>query len=250
VFRMSLPLKEKEVGVARPHSRRCYDLLKGVSWLRSCVYLTCELKRAVLDSAKRDLTEVTCKYGAEVDPYGCLSAISQECYAKQLQALDAVRGPARFKRALEIGCSEGVFTEMLAPRCERLVAVELSPDALNRALQRCTWGKHVSFGRFDLRCERLAGAFDLIVVSGVVEYFHRPTVIWTVRTKLVRALAEQGFLLLDTTRANPIVEEAWWSRLIPRGGRINQFFERHPKLQVISRDSSSICIQTLFRRTA
>lgn len=110
------------------------------------------------------------------------------------------------------------------------------------------WGDYVSFGRFDLRGEPIAGKFDLIVVSGVLEYFHRPTVVWAARTKLVGALADGGFLLIDTTRANPVVESAWWSNVIIRGTRINQFFERHQNLETVSHDSTSICIQTLFRK--
>jgi predicted TPR repeat methyltransferase len=183
-----------------------------------------------------------------LDPFDCLSDLSGECYEKQLQALDSVCGGACFRRALEIGCAEGVFSERLASRCEKLVAVDLSPVALSRAATRRIWGDHVSFGRFDLRREPIAGEFDLIVVSGVLEYFHRPTVVWGARAKLVHALADGGFLLIDTTRANQVVEDAWWSKVILRGGRINQFFELHPNLKVVSDDSTSICIQTLFQK--
>ena len=201
----------------------------------------------ILDSASRDRKLVDSAYASTIDPYGCLSDIAAECYSKQLEALVTVRG--NFGRALEIGCGEGIFSEMLAPRCESLIAVDLSPAALNTAATRRSWGKHVKFGLFDLRKEAIVDQFDLIIVSGVLEYFHRPTVLWAARTKLVRALTGKGLLLIDTTRANPVVENACWSKVIMRGRRINQFFERHPNLEVISRDSTAICVQTLLRRT-
>jgi len=224
-----------------------YDTLKRIAWLRSGVYLFHEIKRVFLDSGKRDQEMVDCDYKT-LDPFDCLSEKSSECYEKQLQALDSVRCGTCFRRTLEIGCAEGVFTELLASRCKTLVAVDLSRVALRRAATRRIWGDHVSFDRFDLRQESIAVKFDLIIVSGVLEYFHRPTVLWAVRAKLVHALSDGGFLLIDTTRANPVVEDAWWSNLIIRGARINQFFERHQNLKVVSRDSTSICIQTLFRK--
>jgi SAM-dependent methyltransferase len=230
------------------HSSPHFHSLRRFAWLRSGVYLVHEIKRVILDSASRDRKMFDRLYKTSIDPHGCLSDLGAECYAKQLQALDLVRDKAIFERVLEIGCGEGVFTELLASRCKYLTAVDLSPVALSRAATRCNWGTHVSFQRFDLRRGTITGKFDLIVVSAVLEYFHRPTVLWAARAKLVQALANGGFLLVDTTRANPVAEDAWWSKVIIRGRRINQFFERHPNLEVTSRDSTAICIQTLFRR--
>lgn len=102
--------------------------LKRFAWLRSGVYLVYEIKKVVLDSGKRD--QKMCDRDFEtLDPFDCLSDLSGECYEKQLQALDSVRDRACFRRALEIGCAEGVFTELLASRCENLLAVDLSAVA-------------------------------------------------------------------------------------------------------------------------
>ena len=46
------------------------------------------------------------------------SAAEKARYESVLRAL----GPRKFDRALEIGCSVGVFTELLAPRCGELLA--------------------------------------------------------------------------------------------------------------------------------
>ena len=36
----------------------------------------------------------------------------------------------RYRRALEVGCSIGVFTAMLAPLCDELLAVDVSEKAI------------------------------------------------------------------------------------------------------------------------
>jgi predicted TPR repeat methyltransferase len=51
-------------------------------------------------------------------------------------------GPGPFDRALELGCSVGTFTELLAPRCRSLLAVDVSQRAVDRTrarLSSATW---------------------------------------------------------------------------------------------------------------
>ena len=40
---------------------------------------------------------------------------------------------AQYASALEIGCSIGVLTELLAPRCDALLSVDVAERALNQA---------------------------------------------------------------------------------------------------------------------
>src|ERR671926_160522 len=56
-------------------------------------------------------------------------------HAKYAQTLAALDG-RRFERALEVGCSIGVFTEMLAPKCDELLAIDSSRRAVAQAEQR------------------------------------------------------------------------------------------------------------------
>src|ERR1700761_7957194 len=51
--------------------------------------------------------------------------------------------PAETSRTLELGCSVGVFTAMLAPRATHLTAVDFSPTALARARERLADADHV-----------------------------------------------------------------------------------------------------------
>jgi SAM-dependent methyltransferase len=222
--------------------------LRRFSLLRSGAYLAYEIQRAIIDSPVRDQRTIEREYRKMSDPYGCVTEVSNRCYERQLAALDSVRNNQKFKRVLEIGCSEGAFTELLEPRCETLVAIDVSPIALNRAVARRPWRQDVTFEQLDLRRDPIHDTFDLIVASGVLEYFHRPTVMWAVRNKLVGALEPCGYLLVDTTRANPVVENAWWNKVMLRGLNINEFIGQHSAMEIVSADSTEICFQSLFRK--
>lgn len=169
--------------------------------------------------------------------------------------LDQVRGIRRFGCALEIGCAEGVFTEILADRCDSLLATDFSEVALARARQRCQWGEHVSFAQMDLRNDPLPGNFDLIVAIHVLEYIKNPLTLRRVRDKLVRGLRSGGYLLIGScTGDNEFRERLWWSRYMLRGGRrINAFVSAHPQLTIMDAATNplpgSISWDVLLRRT-
>jgi alkylation response protein AidB-like acyl-CoA dehydrogenase len=78
-----------------------------------------------------------------------------------------------YRRALEIGCSIGVFTKQLASRCESLLSIDVSERALELAKQRCVLLPQVSFARMEVPHEVPTGRFNLIVVSEVAYYWHR-----------------------------------------------------------------------------
>jgi SAM-dependent methyltransferase len=128
-------------------------------------------------------------------------ATSEYEQGKYRQTLDYL--PAWPGRTLELGCSVGVFTAMLAPRCERLVAVDFSPTALERARERLRGVDNV-----ELLCRRLPeempdGPFDTIVCAEVLYYWSADLV----RDGLARieaALAPGGTLLaVHWRRADP-----------------------------------------------
>ena len=106
-------------------------------------------------------------YRAEADPWEyATSSYEAAKYAATLAALPR----ARYGSALEVGCSIGVLTERLAPRCGRLLAIDVSGAALARARRRCARLDHVTFEQRALPGEAPAGPFDLAVVSEVGYY--------------------------------------------------------------------------------
>ena len=97
------------------------------------------------------------------------SEYERDKYRHTLAAL----GARRFDRALEVGCSIGVFTAMLAPWCEELIGVDVSERALEQARERLAGASGVSLEMRDVAAEMPQGSFDLIVCSEVLYYFGR-----------------------------------------------------------------------------
>ncbi len=152
----------------------------------------------------------------------------------ELAMLDRVRGMNRFSRALEVGCAEGIFTELLAGRCDSLLATDFNEVALGRAKERCKREEHVQFASFDLRAEPLPGVFDLIVAIHILEYIQNPIPLRRIREKIIAAMTPGGYLLLGCVSFESPNERAWWNRYLLHGGKqINSFFARHPKLTLV-----------------
>jgi SAM-dependent methyltransferase len=109
-------------------------------------------------------------YGTSVDPYDVQTSTSVKSrYETTLRAL----GDRRFSRALEVGCGEGVLTELVAPRCDELLAVDVSQVAVERARQRMAGRTGVTVERRTLPEEVPPGPFDLILCSEVLYYWER-----------------------------------------------------------------------------
>jgi hypothetical protein len=73
-------------------------------------------------------------YARDADPWKFASSdYERHKYEATLNALPM----DRYARGLEVGCSIGVFTSMLAPRCESLVAIDPAERALEEARLRC-----------------------------------------------------------------------------------------------------------------
>jgi SAM-dependent methyltransferase len=102
--------------------------------------------------------------------------------------------PERTGRTLELGCSVGVFTAMLAPRCDHLVAVDFSPTALARARDRLRGSDQVELLQRHLPEEMPSGPFDTIVCAEVLYYWSAELVEDALR-RIEAALAPGGTLL-------------------------------------------------------
>jgi SAM-dependent methyltransferase len=132
-------------------------------------------------------------YSGAVDPYQTAShTYEQTKYADILDVL----GGRRYRRALEIGCSEGVFSAMLAPLCDELYAVDISEIAVGRARARLAGRDGVRVERRTLPLDFPDGPFDLIVCSDVL-YLWPPEVLDIGLRSILSALGPDGLLLLQ-----------------------------------------------------
>ncbi len=107
-------------------------------------------------------------YAGKTDPWG----FETRWYEQRKRALTMASLPReRFANALELGCSIGVLSAELAPRCDALLATEIAPQPLEIARQRLAQFPHVSLRQVATAEEWPEGMFDLIVLSEVGYYF-------------------------------------------------------------------------------
>ena len=131
-------------------------------------------------------------YAQDSDPWKfATSPYEAEKYARTLAALPE----PRYRNALEVGCSIGVLTSLLAPRCERLLALDAAAAPLEAARRRCEHHAHVSFACAFVPGEWPPGEFDLILLSEVVYYLDANDVA-ELATKAAGSLAPGGTIAL------------------------------------------------------
>jgi SAM-dependent methyltransferase len=130
-------------------------------------------------------------YERDGDPWRfATSAYEREKYARSLAML-----PDRISAALEIGCSIGVFTRALAPRCDDLLAIDISERALVAARERCADLAQVRFRRYAFPSDAPTGRFDAIVLAEVA-YYWSDADLALARDRIAASLAPHGTLLL------------------------------------------------------
>jgi SAM-dependent methyltransferase len=107
-------------------------------------------------------------YAASPDPYG----LAERWYEARKYAVSVALLPRqRYGAAFEPGCSIGVLTTMLAPRCDRLLACDVVPEAVTAARARTAGMTGVQVERRAVPKEWPPQSFDLIVLSELLYYF-------------------------------------------------------------------------------
>jgi predicted TPR repeat methyltransferase len=106
-------------------------------------------------------------YAENPDPWNfATSDYEASKYRRTIKSLPRLT----YRQAFEIGCSIGVLTASLASRCEHLLSVDVSEEALRQARERCASLANVEFERMSVPGEYPSGSFDLTVVSEVGYY--------------------------------------------------------------------------------
>ncbi len=106
--------------------------------------------------------------------------------------------PARLGSALEVGCGAGDFARLLAPRCDHVLGIDLSPEMVRVARDRSTACPNVAYEVADVQTFDLGvGRWDCI--ASIATLHHLPLEPLLARFK--PALAPGGILLvLDLRR--------------------------------------------------
>ena len=116
-------------------------------------------------------------------------------YEERKRALTLACLPRRrYENAWELGCSNGVLTAELATRCDKLLATDISDDALAQASPSTRDYPQVVLQRATHPQDWPDGVFDLIVVSEV-GYYLDTAALALLGQKLHSSLADGGLLL-------------------------------------------------------
>lgn len=110
-------------------------------------------------------------YQNDADPWNfATKEYEHQKYAATLDNLPR----AHYQSALELGCSIGVLTQMLATRASNLLAIDAAQIAVDAARARCADLPNVEIKRATLPDGFPDGQFDLILMSEVGYYFALP----------------------------------------------------------------------------
>ena len=106
-------------------------------------------------------------YIGAADPWG----FEDRWYEQRKYAISLAQLPAaRYRRAFEPGCSVGVLTQLLARRCDALLACDVAEAAVRVAAARTRELPHVRVEQRDIAGPWPSGRFDLIVFSEILYY--------------------------------------------------------------------------------
>lgn len=130
------------------------------------------------------------KYRGDIDPWQFRSSdYEREKYRATIGALSH----PRYAHALEVGCSIGIFTALLAQRCDLVTAIDASATAI--AAARETGIPNATFDVRMLPRDFPAGQYDLIVLSEVMYYFVEAD-LKKVAAQCMEALTPDGEIVL------------------------------------------------------
>lgn len=130
-------------------------------------------------------------YAEGHDPWG----YEQRWYeARKRQICLSVLLQPEYDNALEIGCSNGVFSEALGQRCHQLLCLDGHPKAVDLARRRVAAYPHIRIEHAWVPEHLPNQRFDLIVV-GEILYYLDPPQLQQLITWLNQHLHETGTLL-------------------------------------------------------
>ena len=177
-------------------------------------------------------------YTADPDPWKfAASPYERDKYALTLDAMPQ----ARYRSALEVGCSIGVLTRSLASRCDALVAIDAAQTPLVEARRRCAICRACASSTCSCLSNGRSGDFELILLSEVVYYFSREDV-GRLAARVANSVAKGGSVILvhwtgptnyplsGDEAADLFIERIGPTCVLERGDRYAEF-----RLDVLSR---------------
>jgi cyclopropane fatty-acyl-phospholipid synthase-like methyltransferase len=175
---------------------------------------------------RMSLADFEARYRLDPDPWGYTTS---EYERDKYEATLAACGGGPFADALELGASIGVFTELLAPRCERLTTIDGAPTAVASARRRLAGMPHVDVIVGEIPDAVPIRRYDLVVASEILYYLSAPTLARTL-ARLETTIIPGGRVVathwrpagperpFDADQVHAILREQSWLELISRDG--------------------------------
>lgn len=147
-------------------------------------------------------TEFEAIYQSSPDPWAyswkksVQTALSSRFYEQRKYIrTDWIIPRKRYENILEIGCSIGVFTKVLARKGEKVLGIDYSPTALNYARERCRNLPQVRLQQARVPDQFPDGRFDLITFSETAYYLSKDDFLATAR-RIMESLVPGGYLVM------------------------------------------------------
>jgi cyclopropane fatty-acyl-phospholipid synthase-like methyltransferase len=181
-----------------------------------------------------------CLYADKEDPWG----FKESWYEQRKYAITVAALPReRYQRCLEIGCSIGEMTKLLAPRCDHVLAVDSAEQAIKQASEALRELDNVQVERAVLPGALPEGTFDLVVTSEILYYFSVEDLTAVLDGVLARMEPGGDFLAVH-----------WRSRETSvgyDGFNVHDTLRQRPELDsVIEYDDESFVLNVFRRRAA
>ena len=139
------------------------------------------------------------------------------------------------RRILEIGCGTGLLLFRLAERCERYVATDFSATVAASVRRECERRGFRQVEVLERRAEDFsgieAGAFDLVVLNSVVQYFPSMDYLVRVLAAAVRAVRPGGWVFVGDVRSLPLLKWLHAGIELARGGEEASAAELRERLE-------------------
>ena len=163
------------------------------------------------------------KFEASADPWG----FRTRWYERRKRTLLLASLPhERYVAALELGCANGELTAALAPRTDRLVAVDGAAAAIRRAHERLAGEEGTELQHRQLPGDWPSGRFDLVVASEIA-YYWSPDHLAEAIARIDGALTDEGVVVVchwrgamaDAAVSTDVVHAAFttapgWERIV------------------------------------
>jgi 2-polyprenyl-3-methyl-5-hydroxy-6-metoxy-1,4-benzoquinol methylase len=224
--------------------------LKRIGWLRSAVYLGRALPPTLLQTRTGVATESVAAYEQSRDPWNYATAAGERHLAAA-EGLIALAGhDRRLRTAVDVACGEGWLAARACTHSERVLAVDVSPVALERASARLEATDGAEVRRWDLFEDQPLGRFDLVLATGILEMFRNPVLIRKARRRILGMVDAGGYMLVITTKQGEVTENAWWATPLARGAHgIDRFVLASGEVEKVAEEETSTHLHTLYRRS-